>query len=111
MMHTPGPWRDRIATGTPDHMISGGGEGVCVIPFKYGEGSGTARRNANARLIAAAPELLALVTRVASELRYLKGCDGPAYVSAFSGGGDNCGHARCIMVREARALLAWITTP
>lgn len=62
--HTPGPWRDRIATGVPDHMISGGyderqrsGQSVCVIPFKYGEGEGTARRNANARLIAAAPEM------------------------------------------------------
>ena len=59
MTHTPGPWKDRVATGMPDHMISGSREGVCVIPFKYGEGSGTARRNANARLIAAAPELLA----------------------------------------------------
>ena len=90
MTHTPGPWKDRVATGTPDHMISGSGEGVCVIPFKYGEGSGTARRNANARLIAAAPELLALLV------------EWPVNMPASEW---NAWHDR------RRALLARITTP
>ena len=71
--HTPGPWKDRITTGDTAHAISGGydpttnrnGEGVCLIPFKYcGGGEGSARRAANARLIAKAPEMYDLIKRL-----------------------------------------------
>ena len=67
--HTPGPWKDRIATGTADHMIRGNGASVCVIPFKYGT---TEQRNRNARLILAAPALLAECKRQREQIAKLQ---------------------------------------
>ena len=68
--HTPGPW---TATGdlvqTADHEI----DIAVMIALDVGTGKGTiySRREANARLIAAAPELLEALKRCETELRSL----------------------------------------
>lgn len=58
--HTPGPW---TATDTPPFRIRAEGEGMSVaVAFQFRDGApdrDIAQVNANARLIAAAPDLLA----------------------------------------------------
>lgn len=71
--HTPGPW---AVWPTADSMIdvavgpAVGGVAVCQIVTADGRGINTAeameRGNANARLIAAAPELLAALRKVST---------------------------------------------
>lgn len=54
--HTPGPWTDKaLSDGTADKVIAADGERLCDIASSYRT---KAEMTANARLIAAAPELL-----------------------------------------------------
>ncbi len=57
MAHTPGPWEITSSAGYTGHGVNARGKRVCSInsnsPLPHTE------RDANARLIAAAPELLA----------------------------------------------------
>lgn len=59
--HTPGPWiadvAERIQGQAEDHRYDIAR--LCPIPFHIVKGDGSVIRRANARLIAAAPELLA----------------------------------------------------
>ena len=93
MRNTPGPGKERVATGCPDRMISGWGEGVCVIPFGYGTPES---RSANSRLIRAAPEMLALV-RWVEEQGHEEDCPTSTRYGACA-----------CMVKTARALLAHV---
>lgn len=68
-MHTPGPWREYDRNDQGDVYLCGDGDGLAVaivlqssIPHIEG------RTEANACLIAAAPELLEVVTKVRSLL-------------------------------------------
>lgn len=64
--HTPGPWEVHQVPGMPDtlghHVIAEGGLTVCSVtyqlPARVGADVVEVERRANARLIAAAPELL-----------------------------------------------------
>ena len=61
--HTPGPWRYERTNGSPttgQHMIAGGKPGYLAEVRDCGSGD----VSANARLIAAAPELLAALKGV-----------------------------------------------
>ena len=59
--HTPGPWSDEKIWPTPDHLIHANVEGQPhALACAYGM-RGVGEREANAKLIAAAPELLAVL--------------------------------------------------
>lgn len=83
--HTPGPWivtpDDYAVYETDDHGQRG--ETVCVLS---GYGSNKSLRNANARLIAAAPELLAALEEFCRECDgYLDGNDGHPWGTLLKG--------------------------
>lgn len=62
--HTPGPWRPHTLPNGSHHIIADHwGASVAVTMFPE---SGSEGREANARLIAAAPDLLAFAKRIAS---------------------------------------------
>lgn len=66
MEHTPGPWRYDLTNGNPTHgihMIAGSKPGYVAEVRDCGSGD----VKANARLIAAAPELLALAQEVVAK--------------------------------------------
>lgn len=78
--HTPGPWDyDRQLADNGDkstEMIGRGGhinEAVCIIPHDDITDAGYEEVKANARLIAAAPELLEALKLCKAELRYYPG--------------------------------------
>lgn len=75
--HTPGPWRVFTAKPPNDHKIIGigelTGEGIADCGFGVWRG-GSAEALANARLIAAAPELLAALK---AARRYVETCADP----------------------------------
>lgn len=52
--HTPGPWK----VGESYYVLAGPEDGHLAACFNYVKGLGTVPQYANARLIAAAPELL-----------------------------------------------------
>lgn len=66
--HTPGPWGvhiDGAADAGPDNAFQPiGGCGCCGSPWANGEGQD--ERDANVRLIAAAPDLLAALIRIST---------------------------------------------
>ena len=71
--HTPGPWRVHFNVPTaivPGHIIKTEADPQSPIASLWigGGSKGVARQEANARLIAAAPELLATCQRVLSSL-------------------------------------------
>ena len=62
--HTPGPWTQYVSPSNSWIGHSDTGEIVCDRPNISGGTDRTARWNANARLIAAAPQLLAALKEV-----------------------------------------------
>lgn len=80
-MHTPGPWRTQtILTASENHKgwrIWGEGGPVCeVYPLTF---SGSAKAAANARLIAAAPDLLEIARAVVERGWREESYNGPDY--------------------------------
>lgn len=65
MKHTPGPWK----IGTEGYRVYGGSYGVAAIEGTSGAASKEAE--ANARLIASAPELLAACEMALEHLKVL----------------------------------------
>jgi hypothetical protein len=76
--HTPGPWRDP-GNG---NVVGHDGSLVTSVPRPKGKGA-TAKRDANAKLIADAPDLLALVVK----LEWSAVREGPGDGPMFSGRG------------------------
>ena len=74
--HTPGPWRYEPQNGSPttgQHMISGSKPGYLAEVRDCGSGDVVA----NARLIAAAPELLAVLKELQESAVYWSEYDVP----------------------------------
>jgi hypothetical protein len=68
LKHTPGPWKLRLGTGVQyDYIIETKG-GALIAAYPHYSGATKKVTKANARLIAAAPELLAIVEAMAFEL-------------------------------------------
>lgn len=91
--HTPGPWRYDRANGSPttgEHMIAGAKPGYLAEVRDCGSGD----VSANARLIAAAPDLLAALEKCCSYLADINGCN---LID-----GDDCGSI--YMRKRAKAL-------
>ncbi len=63
--HTPGPWE--IAVENPHCILAPAECGLCIVATLPKEGSQKPDTNANARLIAAAPELLAALIQLLEE--------------------------------------------
>lgn len=61
--HTPGPWH--VTASDPDGFVCDR-RGNNIVPYGYLDGNMTPERWANARLIAAAPDLLAVAVSAAS---------------------------------------------
>ncbi len=99
--HTPGPWRERQATGTVDRHIFGNGNLIAILPYKEGS---PRTRNANARLITAAPETEAerdeLREQNAKLLEALKELMAEQPQPCTD---DDCGHAECEALDKGRA--------
>jgi hypothetical protein len=75
--HTPGPWSyNQDEGGYQGHFISTGDYIICDLPdaedFLAGSKSAAPQTEANARLIAAAPDMLSLLKRL-NEAFYVKG--------------------------------------
>ena len=75
--HTPGPWTVTVDTRRSSHMpqVSRlGNDGTPYVIASVCGGIGKGAREANARLIAAAPDLLAALQRAHWALDMLTGC-------------------------------------
>jgi hypothetical protein len=70
MGHTPGPWTAN-AWGDGDYEINAADTTVCNVPGFDDDTVDTPRAEDNARLIAAAPELLAVCQAMAGDLQAL----------------------------------------
>jgi hypothetical protein len=73
--HTPGPWLISPYTTGLDEIIieeKAGNNRICVVTGDAGEAEGQEESKANARLIAAAPELLEMLKRVRQGYRNLR---------------------------------------
>jgi hypothetical protein len=91
MSHTPGPWTVQPVKGSfqvPFHIVSVNGK-----PVAYCEGqqlrpdqTSTGESRANARLIAAAPELLAVCKAISSDLELFPFAEGEYHLSEQSVG-------------------------
>lgn len=101
--HTPGPWVDAKATDKTGGSIVMRGDEWIAVAQDFNQWDRDAERQANARLIAAAPDLLAALQKLAD------------YAEAEARGGDEAvpQHLRCInsgmvaqAVSEARAAIA-----
>jgi len=68
MSHTPGPWTIH-GWGDGDYEVNAASETVCNVPGFDDETVDVDRAEPNARLIAAAPDLLAACQAVAHDLR------------------------------------------
>lgn len=76
--HTKGPWVGGSRNGV-DAVQGGCGEWVAILPHGRREGHGVVcddEHQANARLIAAAPDLLEALTNTAMWMRTLEGLHG-----------------------------------
>lgn len=61
MKHTPGPWE----IGEYPHVVEDGlGEEVALLSFRKGDEDDNPERDANGKLIAAAPEMYAALKRI-----------------------------------------------
>lgn len=106
-LHTPGPWR----TGTPQrgrfcvYAPNANGRGICAMQniqtldeytvSRFGDHPLNLEADANAALIAAAPELLRLVERAMDPVQYLS-----------DDGGESHQQELVDWVSEARAVIA-----
>lgn len=68
MSHTPGPWTIH-GWGEDNYEVNAADETVCNVPGFCDETVDSDRAEANARLIAAAPELLAVCQCIAGDLQ------------------------------------------
>ena len=95
--HTPGPWmvtRD----ATPEYAYQS-----TIFPETDGDRIATAFGNEeNARLIAAAPELLDALHSLRDIARYYHKGDAPGHLDACENP-DNCGH--CLAMRKVDAAI------
>lgn len=104
--HTPGPWeingRTIETVASPAYVI---GQAYCGL----GAAPKRATADANARLMAAAPELLAALTEVMKIMRYYHTDGRPEHASHedVCTIPDNCGH--CIAAKAARMAIAKAT--
>ena len=85
MRHTPGPWKV-IDHSWSDVSIYGGGRYIATLSIKYDCGEDTQetfeqRNDADARLIASAPELLSML----EELEWRAGDDDFAFACVYCG--------------------------
>ena len=87
-LHTPGPWtchNGMVFKYVPNVYTTGGGESIPIARMDREQGNGTdpCERDANAKLCAAAPELLAvceqILTRLDAEAKSIGG-DNPVFV-------------------------------
>lgn len=69
--HTPGPWRTDGFHGRIEKITPQEDSGVCVAVMPMWEAEYEAEKNANARLIAAAPEMLEALRQTELQLEYL----------------------------------------
>lgn len=74
--HTPGPWRTDGFHGRMEKITPQEDRGVCVAVMPIWEAEYEAEKNANARLIAAAPEMLEALKALAENARRLTACIG-----------------------------------
>jgi hypothetical protein len=85
--HTPGPWshdyRKTVRNGMAHEVFDGTGELIATVawyPVKLNDTTTTTNREANARLIAAAPDLLEALIDARSQLEvYEREATGEAY--------------------------------
>lgn len=83
--HTPGPWTARKHTDTAGWTVSSGNS-IASVPPQRGEGEA----EANARLIAAAPELLEIVLAVESMARECESCEGSGHQPGCTADDEAC---------------------
>ncbi len=95
--HTPGPWKHVVKYGDNSGPINGP-DGKAVASIVGNSTRPTEEKGANARLIAAAPELLE-VARSAAAIGY----------HGMPEGEGPCRCSRCDLVREASATIAKAT--
>ncbi len=93
--HTPGPWRANLGSVSNDPEIFGEDDSLIAI-VAYSK-RGMEREIANARLIAAAPELLTELYWLANNL------------DKAVNGGDRSASCMCFLRNHARALIAKAT--
>jgi len=101
--HTPGPWEYEECLGARLSLISGGGLAIAGVPnvdpqIEYSIPYGIETQRANARLIAAAPEMLAVlkhISRAPCILALLGESSGPG----LDGDGGPCYCAGCVARR------------
>lgn len=82
LSHTPGPWQVSGVRQRADykgHMVGPDGDGVTIVPYNEKD---HAECLANARLIAAAPDLLELAKRYAMQCAH---CDGNGFTVGDDG--------------------------
>ena len=87
--HTPGPWRYELGRNDRPPYVIRGSEGGCVVV-----GMTAARQDADARLIAAAPDLLAALESIVSDHEFC---------------GDDWGSRRDAWIETARAAITKAT--
>jgi hypothetical protein len=87
--HTPGPWTDDGHDGRDSLIIHSQWGEVARV----GANGDTSQRDANARLIAAAPELLAALKRAEEELNRMQSC--------LTGRDQEIGWQECLSARAA----------
>jgi hypothetical protein len=106
--HTPGPWKV-IQAGDPFNVpriiAERGGVAVVCVNRYMGEKGPSAEESANARLIAAAPDLLAALKIAYFELNAIHARDGVPYTSdGWKSGVDQAYFSS--VVEQARAAIA-----
>lgn len=68
--HTPGPWKLRLGTGIQYDYIIETKDGACVAAYPHYSGDTKQVTKANARLMAAATDLLAVVQELEESAAY-----------------------------------------
>jgi hypothetical protein len=74
--HTPGPWKLRLGTGVQYDYIIETKAGALVAAYPHYSGATKKATKANARLIAAAPEMLEALQRLYKDFPYVNQANG-----------------------------------
>lgn len=101
--HTPGPWSNDRIWDTPESRIHARVEGIPVALAEVFSMRNGGEKEANARLIAAAPELLTLAHQYAAECAE---CAGSGKVEMLSASGHPAGEIDCEDCADIRAVIA-----